>query len=85
MTTASNLLSISFEVQAMRDEFDWMLDSSNVADKELAAWWSSRTDSEIESIGMYILNGDYIWNVFRMELLESMNKMKEEIQNAEIS
>lgn len=85
MTTTSNLLSISFEVQAMRDEFDWMLDSSNVADKELAAWWSSRTDSEIETIGMYILNGDYIWNVFRMELLESMNKMKEEIQNAEIS
>jgi len=85
MKTTSNLLSISFEVQAMRDEFDWMLDSSNVADKELAAWWSSRTDSEIETIGMYILNGDYIWNVFRMELLESMNKMKEEIQNAEIS
>jgi dsDNA-binding SOS-regulon protein len=85
MTTTSNLLSISFEVQAMRDEFDWMLDSSDVADKELAAWWSSRTDSEIETIGMYILNGDYIWNVFRMELLESMNKMKEEIQNAEIS
>jgi dsDNA-binding SOS-regulon protein len=85
MTTTSNLLSISFEVQAMRDEFDWMLDSSDVADKALAAWWSSRTDSEIESIGMYILNGDYIWNVFRMELLESMHKMKEEIQNAEIS
>jgi len=85
MKTTSNLLSISFEVQAMRDEFDWMLDSSNVADKELAAWWSSRTDSEIETIGMYILNGDYIWNVFRMELLDSMHKMKEEIQNAEIS
>lgn len=85
MTTTSNLLSISFEVQAMRDEFDWMLDSSDVADKELADWWSSRTDSEIETIGMYILNGDYIWNVFRMELLESMHKMKEEIQNAEIS
>ena len=85
MTTTPNLLTISFEVQAMRDEFDWMLDSSNVANKELAAWWSSRTDSEIETIGMHVLNGDYIWNVFRMELLDSMRTMKEEIQNAEIS
>lgn len=72
-------LVMSFDVPDLRAEFSEPYAFRD--EPELAEWWSKRSDEEIALIGHFILNGDYIWNVWREELFEAMNVIKKNIES----
>ena len=72
-------LIISFDVPDLRTEFTEPY--ALMDEPELAEWWSKRSDEEIALIGHFILNGDYIWNVWKTELLDAMRIIKANIES----
>ena len=72
-------LIMSFDVPDLRTEFN---DPYAFRDEpELAEWWSKRSDEEIALLGHFILNGDYIWNVWREELFDAMKLVKANLES----
>mgnify|MGYP006271823471 CR=1 FL=1 len=63
---------IAFSPSAVRDEIDVMLNNDYWADAETRNMVAQFTDEDIEWIGSYCTNSDYIWQVFGTELREAI-------------
>jgi len=69
-------LVMSFEADALKEEFAYMADSfeyrTNPEFADLIDWWMTRSDEEVERIGHAALGSDYLWAVWRQEMLDCM-------------
>jgi len=75
--------SIAFSVKALREEITNRLDSG-YEDAEYR-FAKELTDDRLNELGQYILSSDYLWDVYREELLSGIRNYANDIMGVKIS
>jgi len=75
---------IAFDVAGLRAEFKEKI-GQGVWDDDPAMQRASRfTDEELELFGSYILDGDYLWNVYNEEINSNLRPFIKEVLKEEL-
>lgn len=65
----------------LRTEIEEMLASD--PENEDAIWWSGRSEEDFEQLAYSMMNDDYLWNVWRTVLINSIIEERKHIEARE--